>query len=209
MLRLYCCDIRDTEPSEAALPLSDYRRERLRAVRAPQLRQEMLAAERLLIRAVLDWNPAIALPLEIGVGEKGKPYFAALPLSFSLSHSGLYVACALADFPIGVDIQRRTHTREALLRRCFSEEEHEYILSQKDPDGAFTALWSLKESYVKALGTGLTLPLSSFSIRLENTLSLKGDNSVNFWTRSEGEYQLSICALNGNSPIPDIITAGM
>lgn len=204
MLRLYWANIDPAPFSEGDLPLSEYRKEKLRTVRSPQLRQEMLGAEWLLNRAVTEWDARVPLPLSIGTREEGKPFLRELPLAFSLSHSGPYVACAVADHEIGVDIQRRSTAKKSLLRRCISERERAYIEASSDPAAAFTELWSLKESYVKALGVGLSLSFSSFSIELSEPRRLAGDPEVSFWTFVGEDYSLSVCALDGNDPAPDV-----
>lgn len=209
MLRLYWASIDPAPFSEGDLPLSEYRKEKLQTVRSPQLRQEMLGAEWLLNRAVTEWDTQATLPLSIGTREEGKPFLRELPLEFSLSHSGPYVVCAVADHEIGVDIQRRSTAKDSLLRRCFSEGERAYIEESFDPAAAFTELWSLKESYVKALGVGLSLSFSSFSIELSEPRRLVGDPAVSFWTFVGEDYALSVCALDGNDPKPDMVIRGM
>lgn len=209
MLRLYWANIGTAPLSERAVPLSEYRKEKLRTVHSPKLRQEMLGAEWLLNRAVTEWDAKVPLPLSIGTKEKGKPFLRELPLVFSLSHSGPYIACAVADHEIGVDIQQRSTAKGSLLRRCFSERERAYIEASSDPAAVFTELWSMKESYVKALGVGLSLSFSSFSIELSEPRRLADDSDVNFWTNVGEDYSLSVCALDGNDPTPDMFIQGM
>ena len=77
--------------------LSEYRTKRLASLQSPVLRRQMISAELLLNRAVMDRLPSASLPFGIAESEKGKPFFVDLPLSFSLSHSGGRVCCALSD----------------------------------------------------------------------------------------------------------------
>ena len=93
-------------------------------------------------------------------GESGKPELADVPLRFSLSHSGERCACAVYDRAIGVDIQKRAAADMRILERRFTPREREYVLNSADREAAFTRVWTMKESYVKALGTGI--PLNSF-----------------------------------------------
>lgn len=46
----------------------------------------------------------------------------------------------------------------------FSPAESEYMNSEPDKDRAFFTIWTLKESYMKMTGQGLSLALDSFEI---------------------------------------------
>ena len=143
MLKVYYTLSSRVFPDEGSLFLSEYRRKKLSSVKAPVLRGQMIAAELLLNRAVRENFPDLKLPLRIMTGEGGKPYFEDCPLFFSLSHSGPYAACALADYEIGLDIQERSAVRESVVSRCFSESEREYLRQSSDGDGTFTEIWCL------------------------------------------------------------------
>ena len=165
----------------------------------------MLAAEALLIQAVRNIDPQVSLPLVIQTKETGKPYFADIPLFFSLSHSGDYVACAVADYEIGLDIQCIRPLDERLVHRCFTPQEQSILRESKNPDNMFTTLWSIKESYLKATGQGLSGGLSSFSIAWGDTVRLVNQPKARFWLCGDDRYKLSLCALDGQIPQPDII----
>ena len=54
-------------------------------------------------------------------------------------------------------------------RRFFCDGEYRYVAGQKSETGqqeAFFRLWTLKESFVKAAGAGLLIPLNSFEIKI-------------------------------------------
>ena len=103
-------------------------------------------------------------------GEHGKPVFANHPeLHFNLSHSGSLVACALSNRPVGVDVQQLVaDLRPSLVRYIMSHQEIEAFEALGDDDNAksllFTQLWTLKESYAKATGMGLSHEFPSFKI---------------------------------------------
>lgn len=203
MLKIYytlpTCEYSD----ESELCLSEYRRKKLSIVKAPALRSQMIAAELLLNHAVKECFPHMELPLHIVTGSESKPYFEDNPFFFSISHSGRYVACALADYEIGLDLQKLSQVRETIVNRCFSEIEREYLRQSDDVNTAFTEIWCLKESYVKALGTGLKTSFSSFSLSFSEPLSLEGKPETRFWLGGEEGFKLAVCSLNGVIPRPD------
>ncbi len=92
----------------------------------------------------------------------GKPYFAnAEDLHFSISHSGEYAMVVLSDKEIGCDIQQIKNINLSIADRFFTAEEKKYVKCTED----FFRIWTLKESFIKAIGKGLALPLNSFSIK--------------------------------------------
>lgn len=101
-------------------------------------------------------------------GEHGKPAFLNHPnLHFNLSHSDTLVACALSDTPVGVDVQHLVKLRDGLVRYTMSDEEiaaFEALDNDEAKQLLFTQLWTLKESYVKATGRGLTHDFPAFEI---------------------------------------------
>ena len=104
---------------------------------------------------------------------KGKPYFADMPLKngkplseihFSISHSGDWWGCLMADETIGFDLEvcRENVNYEKIAQRFFTEEERDWILSVGLE--AFFDVWVRKEAFVKYLGSGLGEGLSSFTV---------------------------------------------
>lgn len=93
---------------------------------------------------------------------QGKPFLPDHPdLQFSLSHSGPWAVCAVADHPVGVDVEGLRCSAE-LARRYFHREEA--VLAEEADSRC--RIWTAKEAFVKALGTGLTIPLDSFLVEL-------------------------------------------
>lgn len=99
------------------------------------------------------------------IQENGKPALA-LPAGqgrarqFNLSHSGPLMALALAEVPVGVDIECWTDTLPAgeVAAHAFRPEEHEAIVLHSDPLRYFLELWTAKEAVMKCTGQGLSLP---------------------------------------------------
>ncbi len=103
MLNLFWADA-EKLPIPADLRISEYRKEKLARLKPEAARRCSLCAELLLIEAVRRADGAFPLPLQIQSDPFGKPYLDGREYEFSLSHSRRYAACALADFPLGLDI---------------------------------------------------------------------------------------------------------
>jgi 4'-phosphopantetheinyl transferase len=104
-------------------------------------------------------------------GPHGRPELAdrSTGLRFNLSHSdGLMVCGVTLSSDIGVDVEdarRRVSDAGAIADRFFAPAEVEQLSGR--PRRSFFDFWTLKESYIKARGAGLALPLSQFAFRLE------------------------------------------
>ena len=85
-------------------------------------------------------------------------------VSFNVSHAGDYVVGVVSDCEVGCDIEKAVNAPLEIAERYFFSEEYEYIKSAADKDKAFFTLWTLKESYMKMTGRGMSLALDSFEI---------------------------------------------
>ncbi len=103
----------------------------------------------------------------------GKPYVASPDLAkqpFNIAHTDGLVICGVggdAHELVGIDVERLDRqTDAALAERYFSPPEIEYLHGKADEQGrqdAFLRIWTLKESFIKAIGTGLQTPLADFA----------------------------------------------
>ena len=89
--------------------------------------------------------------------ERGKPFLLRSSLHISLSHSGGYAAAAVADVPLGLDLQSLREISRRVQERLYSPEEIAWIGRAEGDEGQKRAvrLWTMKEAYGKLLGTGL------------------------------------------------------
>lgn len=106
-----------------------------------------------LLQQVLVADYGISAP-QLSYGVQGKPYLPQGP-DFSISHSRGYVAVAVSDREVGLDMEMVRPYPERLPRRIFSQEELRWFQSRWETQVDFFTLWTLKESYFKFLGTGL------------------------------------------------------
>jgi len=130
--------------------------------------------------------------------EYGKPYLKNYSdIHFNLSHSEKYVACAVSDSPIGVDIEYVQDIDLSLAKYFFYGTEYEYILNNNNHKKAFFELWVLKESYMKMTGLGFRLALDEFCIQISDKIELiHRENTGNFglWNVCGGDYMLGVCS---------------
>lgn len=98
----------------------------------------------------------------------GKPRLVSGAASFSLSHAGNFCVCALDASPVGVDVEL-PRVSMAVAARCFHPDEVFFLraLPEDRQKDALLRLWTAKESYLKYLGRGLSIPLDSFCVRLD------------------------------------------
>jgi 4'-phosphopantetheinyl transferase len=94
------------------------------------------------------------------------------PLRFNLSHSAGLIACLVTrEMDAGVDVEdvhRRGETVK-IADRYFSAFEVAALraLPPERQRQRFFEYWTLKESYIKARGMGLSIPLDQFSFHLD------------------------------------------
>lgn len=102
--------------------------------------------------------------------EYGKPSLAhSETFHYNVSHSGKWVVCAVDDHPVGIDIEEIRPIDFEVGRICFSNMEYDKLKSLDDDHrlSYFYDLWTLKESFIKAEGQGMSLSLKSFSFVMQ------------------------------------------
>ncbi|MBU9810667.1 4'-phosphopantetheinyl transferase superfamily protein [Rahnella sp. SL6] len=103
-----------------------------------------------------------------------KPWLPGAPwLHFNLSHSGASAAIVLCSgTEVGVDLERisgKVEVKKAIARRFFHPDEQRWLAEDEEHYLVrFTRLWSIKEAWLKARGTGLTQSLASFCALPQN-----------------------------------------
>lgn len=111
---------------------------------------------------------------EIAFGSHGKPYIVSGKLHFNLSHCDGIGVCAVSDRCVGVDAEGIRTVSDGLIQRVLLPDEIKWVNSFGSPeekDRAFLRLWTVKESVMKYLGTGLSLGPERISIRLDGPLA--------------------------------------
>lgn len=140
--------------------LDESERKRYRRPARPEAQRRFL-----LGRALLRERLGRALGIEPGAvvlrhSAEGKPHLGEAGPEFNLSHSGHWVALALSHAgPVGLDLEqpRKPRPLQAIARHYFHPDEARALeaLEGSALETGFYRLWTLKEAYLKALGTGL------------------------------------------------------
>jgi 4'-phosphopantetheinyl transferase len=99
--------------------------------------------------------------VEFSVNEYGKPAVAG-GIRFNVAHSGDYALLAFAkEIEVGVDVERIGGDRvvDDLARRVLSAGESARFarLAESERRAAFFQIWTLKESVLKGIGSGLSI----------------------------------------------------
>jgi phosphopantetheine--protein transferase-like protein len=154
-----------TEMPANDLWLSENERQRLSTMTAPQRRRQFLAGHWLLRRLAAQVHGGAPTQWSLSAGPDRVPWLHSIsrpdaaPIHASLSHSGDWLAVAIAPNPIGVDLERPARSRDllALAAAVFSPDECAEL--RRMPEGeraaAFYVFWTIKESVGKREGHGL------------------------------------------------------
>ncbi|MGN0476073.1 MAG: 4'-phosphopantetheinyl transferase family protein, partial [Ruminococcus sp.] len=135
------------------------------------------------------------------VGKAGKPCFENhKEIHFNISHSHKCAIVSVGDNDIGCDIELITPQELDLAEKFFHKNEYMYLKSLNNPNeqaSAFFRLWTLKESYVKALGRGMTKPFDEFSIEIGDKITIfdNQDENPHFFKEYRfGGYMIACCS---------------
>ncbi|MGW3681164.1 4'-phosphopantetheinyl transferase family protein [Streptomyces prasinus] len=170
-----------TGPALRPLLGRDWQRYRRTADPATRYR---FAATRLVTKyaaaAALDLLPA---ELDLAYRTGGRPYLRGLDLDVSLSHSEELIAVAVSRVGrIGVDTEpadRRLDFDLLSGHICAPGERRALLpLPPRARERELLRLWTLKEAYSKALGQGLRLDFSGFSLSDGGTGLLAPDDTA-------------------------------
>ena len=138
------------------------------------------------MRTALSYGRRVAAQdWQFSVNAHGKPAIERASeqdcgLHFNLSNSlGLVVCLVAEDVEVGVDVEpfERAEQILKLAPKVFSAAEQAQLamLHEAEKLDRALSLWTLKESYIKARGMGLSLPLDKFSFLFDARRHPAGD----------------------------------
>jgi 4'-phosphopantetheinyl transferase len=93
---------------------------------------------------------------------------------------------------VGIDVERldRAVNVDLLAARCFSDSEVAALGRSGSARTYFVELWTLKEAFLKAAGSGLSQPLHSASFDVDETLPLVHFSAPTGFNASEWHFAL-------------------
>jgi|SRR5579863_1691615 len=135
----------------------------------PDSRNQFVVSRAFLRQALGRYLHIDARDVRFRTSAHGKPELLEGNLRFNLSHTeGAAVIAINRSRRVGIDVEavRDNIDPIELADRFFSRQEAEWLRSQPTAQrlSAFFACWTAKESYVKACGGGLSIPLSEFGV---------------------------------------------
>lgn len=136
--------------------------------------RRVFTATRFALRSILGRYLGVApgdVPLV--VGPRGKPQLANGDLRFNAAHSGdLAVIVVTRGCEVGVDVEQVRPVERAaeLAVRFFHRQEQAAVLAVDTAESsrALLSIWTRKEAVLKAVGSGIVHPLSTFDTTAAN-----------------------------------------
>jgi len=186
--------------------LSADERVRARRFRRPDDRRLFTTAHIAVRRTLSRYAPIPPQDWSFDAGENGRPEIRNLDapdgLRFNLSHTpGMIAIIVNPSFDAGVDVEGigRVADLDAMSRTSFSSAERASLLALPVAERPlrFTRTWALKESFIKAMGTGLATPLRSFSFDL-STPTLIGFDCAPDVDRDPSAWSFSVSQPTAN-----------
>lgn len=176
MICTYYADVRCLENEtlfwEKLKCLSPYRQQKIAILRHGRDKNRSLGAGLLLDHALAVYGLQ-ERSVEYEIGQWGKPVLKYHPeICFSLSHSKDYAICTVGDRPVGNDIEYVKDGRLKVADRFFAREELDWLYeagTESERTQRMFRLWTLKESFLKVTGRGMSLSLKDFVIHMDET----------------------------------------
>lgn len=201
MIKVYAVNIRNIKGIEdiATTHITNERLKRIDRLFFLEDKKRCLVAE-LIIHFYMR-NVKNNANYNISIDDNGKPqlvYFS--DVFFNISHSGDWVVCAFSNYEIGIDIEKIKDAKMNVARKYYSDDEYKKMIcihNNTEQNEFFYLLWTLKESYLKNIGMGITAlsPKISFdtSKNIKGYIDCEKIEKKFFSQKFDDNYYLSIC----------------
>lgn len=186
---------------KATAAVTPARREKAARYRKREDAALSLGAELLLRFAFLQAGEPF--PTAFLTSPNGKPFAPDGSLRFNLSHSGTWAVCAVSESDIGCDVEKIDPAHTNVAKRFFTAAENAQLdeaATETERVRRFFRLWTLKESFQKATGQGMHLPLSDFSVTLGEPSRIEGESATFAEYTDLADYACAVCAFSEERP---------
>ncbi len=148
------------------------------------------ACAELAVIAAVEKRFGASPPVEYEYAENGKPRLKDPSLGYiSISHAGLAGACAIFDYPIGIDIERQDRDVSRIINKLLSPNEAGAECPRP------LDIWCAKESYVKMTGEGLSRPFAELNARGGAITDMQNRRLAYYQIETVGEYTVCACSV--------------
>lgn len=172
-IHIWCVDLdrgAGTDLADESILSSD-EQARANRFRIGALRKRFVAGRAMRRKILAGYLGASPAELQFFEGRSGKPRLGrhvAEGIAFNVSHSDSALLVAVGrDVEIGIDLERIWASAPiALVARYLSTREQRTLaaLPRQELVAGFFSVWTQKESLVKAVGSGLSMPLHCFDV---------------------------------------------
>lgn len=134
----------------------------------------------------------------VGKGEYGKPYLLnCSTVHYNLSDCSGMTVCYVGRYEAGVDAENVRPCPKKVMRRVFTQGETRLVENAENPDLMFFRLWTLKESFVKAIGIGISYPMKTIEFSFgESGITSNADGFVFSQHIISDRYVVSLCRIS-------------
>lgn len=199
MIKTYIINIRKLEDEAIFKKMlestSPYRRQKITLLKNENDKMRSLGAAIALNKALSGYGLE-ERAMEYELGSHGKPFLRYYPeIHFSLSHSKDYAICSIGSEDIGNDIEWVRSGKDNVAKRFFASEELAWIKNaadSKERDERMFRIWTMKESFLKVTGFGMSLSLKDFAVIMEENGNIKLRQTVDDKVYHIKEYALPL-----------------
>ena len=196
LIKSYLFDISQLDENSFNKLLNEvkqYRRDKISKLMLKESKYVSLGVELLIKKACVDFGIDYEKE-EIVFNENGKPSFKNSSIYFNTAHSGKYALCVVSNVMCGCDIEQKREYKEKVAERFFTAQEKKYLELSNEKVDLFYRLWTLKESYLKCIGKGLSVPINSVElIAKDNNIIIKDKLDYQFYEFQHDNYRIAFC----------------
>lgn len=181
MINVYWLDISEFPTNDISFyyqVLDMDEKKRFKTFKSIERKKEFLIGRFLLKVLLARWLRVPIKKVSLEKGEFGKLHLKSNKLiHFNLTHSENIIACAISSSIVGIDCEVINSKFLHLATEVFSIQEIEYFNKfTTHREEVFFEIWTRKEAYLKALGTGIHDDLKAVSVPTSNC-----SNELSLW----------------------------